>query len=925
MIPRKIDLKNFLSYGDEIQTIDFSKHSLICLSGKNGNGKSAMLDAMTWALWGQARKVSGAMKPDDGLLRLGQSRMVVSFEFEMGQSIYRVRREFAKTNGTQSQSSTSSGNTSHGKSFLALDFEVYNTELEKFVSLTEKTGKQTQVKIENVIGLDYETFINSAFLRQGQSNEFSKKTPKERKQILANILGFSKYDKLQQIAFDKIRKFNDDKKLLIMGQEQADAELAKESEIKANLDSIAKNSLETSKKIDALNSQLQLTQEQKSKITEQKNIYTTLLDESIKIKNKEQEKLLEFKNIAVQWKQTHTRSLQLPDTGTLNKQRAVLLEKEKESFELRREELKYQELILQKKDLYQKRMALLESEFEKKLNELKLAVERSQFTLTQTQQILKQKKHQAKDLQAKHDGFSKELVLINKNLKGKENFDAIFTRLTTQFEKRKAFYQTLVEKGNRIKEERGELEHKKAAVQDLNNPSCPFCEQILTAKRKQFLNTKIVKSQAQAEHRLNRIHMLLKKLKTVLLEQHKQIEGLSKESDLHKQMASKADDLTKRIDEYNKELENLNKEITELEKKELETSKALEKEKDALLVQESTRLTHFAKDTELEKIAAQITDADGKIKNLKSKLDDYKQIQEQIKTVETQLKDLESILKTVQEEIKIQPQRLMLLNITKNNLKDLRSQIVSTQTRLEQLKVDAQTEQKIEILLSELKNQLTEQLKQKEALMQQIGKLESDLLRIEKLKNDTKIRTEQIKNIEQEIDDYQILATTFGKNGIQALLIEQAIPEIESEANRILSRLTDNQAQIFIESLRDLKQGGVKETMDIQISDAAGIRPYEMYSGGEAFRFDFALRIAISKLLARRAGTALQTLVIDEGFGSQDEEGLMRVMNAIHTIQEDFLKIIIVSHLHEFKDNFPVHFIIEKTANGSVVKVEERG
>jgi len=267
----------------------------------------------------------------------------------------------------------------------------------------------------------------------------------------------------------------------------------------------------------------------------------------------------------------------------------------------------------------------------------------------------------------------------------------------------------------------------------------------------------------------------------------------------------------------------------------------------------------------------------------------------------------------------------MLLSITKSNLEDLRSQILATEKRVTQLKIDTDVEQKIDILISDLKKQLAEQLKQKELLMQHVGRLESDLQRIEKLKIDTKNRTEQIKNIEKEIDDYQVLANAFGKNGIQALLIEEAIPEIEAEANRILSKLTDNQAQIFIESLRDLKQGGVKETMDIQISDAAGIRPYEMYSGGEAFRFDFALRIAISKLLARRAGTALQTLVIDEGFGSQDEEGLMRVMNAIHTVQDDFLKIIIVSHLHEFKDNFPVHFVIEKTVNGSVVSVEERG
>jgi len=98
-----------------------------------------------------------------------------------------------------------------------------------------------------------------------------------------------------------------------------------------------------------------------------------------------------------------------------------------------------------------------------------------------------------------------------------------------------------------------------------------------------------------------------------------------------------------------------------------------------------------------------------------------------------------------------------------------------------------------------------------------------------------------------------------------------------------------------------------------------------MFSGGEAFRIDFALRIAISKLLAQRAGTSLQTLVIDEGFGSQDEEGLGQIMDAIYKIQDDFLKVIIVSHLTSMKDQFPVHFVVEKGAEGSFVNVVELG
>ncbi len=214
---------------------------------------------------------------------------------------------------------------------------------------------------------------------------------------------------------------------------------------------------------------------------------------------------------------------------------------------------------------------------------------------------------------------------------------------------------------------------------------------------------------------------------------------------------------------------------------------------------------------------------------------------------------------------------------------------------------------------------------QKEILLLEKGRLENERENLLILKKEYARQKEEISSLKQTIDDYQILATTFGKDGIQALLIEEALPEIEQEANSLLNQLTNNQSHIFIESLRDLQKGGTKETLDIKISDAQGIRPYELFSGGEAFRIDFALRISISKLLARRAGTSLQTLIIDEGFGSQDEEGLSHIMDALHKIQSNFCKIIIVSHLTSMKDQFPVHFNIEKGAQGSIVNVIEQG
>jgi exonuclease SbcC len=193
------------------------------------------------------------------------------------------------------------------------------------------------------------------------------------------------------------------------------------------------------------------------------------------------------------------------------------------------------------------------------------------------------------------------------------------------------------------------------------------------------------------------------------------------------------------------------------------------------------------------------------------------------------------------------------------------------------------------------------------------------------LQNEQLTIEKELKYINDEMTDFAEIIKALGKDGLQALLIEQALPEIEQEANILLAQLTDNQTQIFIESLRDLKKGGSKETLDIKISDSIGLRPYEMFSGGEAFRIDFALRIAISKLLARRAGTALQTLIIDEGFGSQDEDGLQLIMDSILKIQDNFAKVIIVSHLPSMKEQFPVQFLIQKKASGSVITVIQQG
>ena len=164
--------------------------------------------------------------------------------------------------------------------------------------------------------------------------------------------------------------------------------------------------------------------------------------------------------------------------------------------------------------------------------------------------------------------------------------------------------------------------------------------------------------------------------------------------------------------------------------------------------------------------------------------------------------------------------------------------------------------------------------------------------------------------------------TAFGKDGVPALLIEQALPQIEARANDILERISGGELSIRFQTQRELKtRENLRETLDIQIQDRAGIRDYEMYSGGEAFRVNFAIRLALSEVLSQRAGARLQTLVIDEGFGSQDEIGRQRLIEAINLVKPDFAKILVITHIDSLKDAFPTRLEVEKTARGSVVRI----
>jgi exonuclease SbcC len=154
------------------------------------------------------------------------------------------------------------------------------------------------------------------------------------------------------------------------------------------------------------------------------------------------------------------------------------------------------------------------------------------------------------------------------------------------------------------------------------------------------------------------------------------------------------------------------------------------------------------------------------------------------------------------------------------------------------------------------------------------------------------------------------------------MLIDQSLPRLQETANAMLDRMTGGRIQLSLHTQRENARGGTVETLDVRISDDLGTRDYEMYSGGEAFRVDFALRIALARLLAETAGADLPTLIIDEGFGSQDQEGIDRLLEAINAISDEFRLILVVTHIDEMRERFERRIEVTKDPQrGSLARV----
>ncbi|MDP3724008.1 MAG: SMC family ATPase, partial [bacterium] len=278
MIPKRLELSNFTSYGANVPTLDFTSFHLAAVAGPNGAGKSSLLDAITWALWGTSRMGDAA----DPLIHTNATHMRVAFTFELNGKDYTVERTRTKKGA--------------GRSTLAL--------FSKNTNLTEGTIRRTQEKIVELLRMTYEVFINSSYLRQGHADEFTTKGPADRKRILADILGLSHYDALEEKAKRCGRENENRSEALDFHLTEIEAELAQKEQQEKVLSAAqtqlkqAEQSLSTTKRaLDTLRAKKEATTNEQTVIETSLTRAREMQTEYTQAQQTIQEKQLELKHL----------------------------------------------------------------------------------------------------------------------------------------------------------------------------------------------------------------------------------------------------------------------------------------------------------------------------------------------------------------------------------------------------------------------------------------------------------------------------------------------------------------------------------------------------------------------------------------------------------------------------------------------------
>ena len=851
MIPVSLTLKGFLSYKNEV-VVDLSQVEVACVSGSNGAGKSSLFDAMTWALFGRARR------NDDALINDASESCSVAFVFDYEGSRYRILREKPR-----------------GKGAL-LEFQLMTAE-GAWKPLTEAGLRATEDRIRDVLRLDYDTFINASFFLQGKADMFTQQAPARRKEILSSILGLEVWESYREEAAQRRRIAGEEVKVLRGWLSEVEKELGEE-EMRVERLTLLTQNLKIASALHA---------EKEAQFTQAQNQAQVLGSEAEKLAILENTlKSSRDRRDALASRAAELSSELASYEQTLSEEKAIQ-DRYRQWLDLRKELERWNELSLKSHALVARK------------SELAAALGAEKARLEQEVDGLRRLQQEVGAGETRLNEMQRQLAELQSALLQNEKELALLPGLNEKTAEAQKKQGELAAENRALHVQMDDLKQRMTDLESSRGDDCPLCGQKLTLDHKKEI---LEKYNAEG---------------TLLGNQYRANEQASKE------LASEIEVMTAEV----KHLQALTDESAKLSSQVAALSAQIENL--------NTRRAEWQRNNAPRLAEAEKTLVEG------SYLSDEKR---NLASLDNELKAL-GYDESAHARARAEESKLRAVEREFQTLEKARASVVGIKrelTALEKDKAGLEEEVKSRSVVVE---SMRKELSHKQEDLPDLGKLESDLekMRLEEnnlrgevgraqqmvdvLEAQRKRKADfsgQVEALNRRVAQLKMLETAFGKDGVPALLIEQALPEIEMQANELLDRLSDGRMSVSFATERefkDKKREDKRQTLDILISDATGSREYELFSGGEAFRINFAIRLALSRVLAGRAGARLQTLVIDEGFGSQDEEGRQRLIEAIRLVSRDFAKILVITHLDELKDAFDSRIIVTKADGGSRVEV----
>ena len=849
MLPTRLELRNFLAYRAP-EPIVFSGIELACLTGGNGVGKSSLLDAITWALWGKARA-----RRDEDLIHLGQNELSVQLDFEQEGLRYRIVRKRARA-----------GRGSRG----ALDLMVYGAG--DFPRLINEDGaRRTQEKINEILRLDYETFVHSAFLQQGRANAFTLKTAAERKRILADILGLDQWGEYEEVAKERLQGINSRIDLIQHDIKRIEEEIAREPQLAS----------ERGEVLSALAQAL----ERQARADE---AYRRVANAAAALR-REREGLAELQRLIAN-RQSDMATAQ----AEVERQEAKIAEYQGTIARSDKIEAGFSQL----QDARESQSAIAEQlsrqgELDRQVHELERALERKRAALASDINV---RRERIRGLEAQLAAAAdSDIEKLRRDLGALQALDSERDAATKEIQRMRERRSRLDAQTENLIAEGRALNERLARLEQADGATCPLCGQALTAEHRADILAQLTEERDHMREQYRQCDAELEDISALSARRQVEVDGWAGQ--------------LKHLPAMQQRLGALAESQGQAEEAEV----ALPGEKRQLR-QLETRLTEEDFGAELRR---QLEQLERQRANIGYDPASHADIRAQLNTF-AEYERQHTLLEFARISL---PEAQKIRDDTSARLAAMRAAQNEDEERLERVsgEIAALEEQ------ASQERELRESVERVRAEAQRLNErktiLEQELSAIAAGRESKKRLNARLGAAQHERGLYNELRAAFGRNGLPALIIETAIPELEAEADDLLGRMTDGRMRLRLNTQREKVSGGVTETLDIEIADELGARDYELYSGGEAFRINFALRIALSKLLARRAGAQLRALFIDEGFGSQDEDGRDKLVDAINKIQSDFDLILVITHIDELRDSFPVHLLVEKTAAGSQVTI----